>query len=93
MTISSPRSYHPEAAEGPCRTWSYLAVALPAVRGQVALAAGGQRTTPAALEDADRDLRDLPDAELLGLLLAGGRTTDDLAPMKCWQWMIRLVSL
>jgi DNA repair protein RadC len=36
-----------------------------------------QRTTPAAFEDADRHLRDLPDAELLGQLLAGGRTTDD----------------
>jgi DNA repair protein RadC len=36
-----------------------------------------QRRTPAALEESDQHLRDLPDAELLGLLLAGGRTQAD----------------
>jgi DNA repair protein RadC len=35
------------------------------------------RTAAAALEDADRHLCNLSDAELLGLVLAGGRTQDD----------------
>jgi DNA repair protein RadC len=40
-------------------------------------APGRGRTAAAALEDADRHLRNLPDAELLGLLLAGGRSHGD----------------
>jgi DNA repair protein RadC len=36
-----------------------------------------QLIVAAELDDADRHLRDLPDAELLGLLLAGGRTRAD----------------
>jgi DNA repair protein RadC len=49
--------------------------------GVNAQASGGapprRRLAAAALENADRHLRDLPDAELLGLLLAGGRTRAD----------------
>jgi DNA repair protein RadC len=36
-----------------------------------------RRTAAPAFDDADRQLRDLPDDELLGLLLAGGRTRAD----------------